>query len=78
MARSSECTGSCARKVLDTADIVRDAILHLSDPGRQAWVAIRKPAQAPEGRHYTNFSAFATSDTPSTISARCSPFTIEP
>ena len=26
MARSSECTGQCALKVLDTADIVRDAI----------------------------------------------------
>ena len=26
MARSSECTGECVPKVLDTADIVRDAI----------------------------------------------------
>jgi hypothetical protein len=28
MARSSECTDQYARKVLDTADIVRDAIFH--------------------------------------------------
>jgi len=28
MALFSECMPSCARKVLDTADIVRDAIFH--------------------------------------------------
>jgi len=28
MARSSECTEQYAQKVLDTADIVRDAIYH--------------------------------------------------
>ena len=28
MALFSECMQSCARKVLDTADIVRDAIFH--------------------------------------------------
>jgi len=28
MAHSSECTGQCAPKVLDTADIVREAIFH--------------------------------------------------
>jgi hypothetical protein len=34
MARSSECTESYAQKVIDTADIVRDAILcQLRSPG---------------------------------------------
>ena len=28
MARSSECTGLCAQRVLDTADIVREAIFN--------------------------------------------------
>ena len=32
MARSSKCTGECAPKVLDTADIVREAMLQES-PG---------------------------------------------
>jgi hypothetical protein len=34
MARSSECTGECAPKALDTADIVRDAIFAKSAPPR--------------------------------------------
>jgi hypothetical protein len=28
MARSHECTDECARKLFDTADIVREAIFH--------------------------------------------------
>ena len=40
MAHSSECTGQCALKVLDTADIVREAMLRqlFVWPGFAPWL----------------------------------------
>src|SRR5208337_2349859 len=42
MARSSECTDWCAPKVLDTADIVRDAMFRQLRPIREPFCQMRR------------------------------------
>src|ERR1700693_5746397 len=49
MARSSECTEQYAQKVLDTADIVRDAWLHQLGKSR-VHSALARTSKKPRGR----------------------------